>query len=163
MTRIAALFCAAAALACSPRAPAPPQAEPGAAAGDTLRGTVAIVGSEPMTSIVLQTAGATTSLCGARDLLRRAAGLEVAAWGSRDAQGQFCVHRFAVRSANGIPAVDGVLAREGHGFALVMADGRRLPIARLPDALRSSVGARVWLAGPLDRAPDSFGVIGDPR
>jgi hypothetical protein len=23
-------------------------------------------------------------------------------------------------------------------------------------------GARVWIAGPLDRAPDSFGVIRDP-
>jgi hypothetical protein len=163
VTRIAALFCAAAALACSPRAPAS-QAEPGAAAGDTLRGTVVIAGSEPMTSIVLQTrAGATRSLCGAREPLRTVAGLEVAVWGAANAQGQFCVHRFAVRSANGVPAVDGILAREGRAFALVMGDGTRLPIARLPDALRSSVGARVWLAGPLDRAPDSFGVIGDPR
>ncbi|HZG43697.1 MAG TPA: hypothetical protein VEY93_12095, partial [Longimicrobium sp.] len=66
MTRIAALFCAAAALACSPRAPAPPPAEPGAVAGDTLRGTVAIVGSEPMTSVVLQTAAGSSTLCGAR-------------------------------------------------------------------------------------------------
>ncbi|MBW3654521.1 MAG: hypothetical protein KY444_00315, partial [Gemmatimonadetes bacterium] len=160
MTRIAALVCAAAALACSPHAPAP-QAEPGVVARDTRRGTVEIVGSEPMTSIVLQTAaGASPGLCGARDLLRRAAGLEVAVWGSRNAEGQFCVDRFAVRSANGVPAVDGILVREGQGFALVMADGRRLPIARLFDALRSSIGARVWLAGPLDRAPDSFGVIG---
>ncbi len=163
MTRIAALLCAAAALACSPRAPAS-QADPGAVGGDTLRGTVAIVGSEPITSIVLQTAsGPASGLCGALEPLRRAAGLEVAVWGSRNAQGQFCVDRFAVRSANGVPAVDGILTRTGEGFALVMADGRRLPIARLPDALRSSVGARVWLAGPLDRAPDSFGVIADPR
>jgi hypothetical protein len=132
-------------------------------AGDTLRGTVEIVGSEPMTGIVLQTGAGTPNLCGARELLRRVAGLEVAVWGARNAQGQFCVDRFAVRSANGVPAVDGILAREGQGFALVMADGRRLPIARLPDALRSSVGARVWLAGPLDRAPDSFGVIVDSR
>jgi hypothetical protein len=162
VTRIAALLCAAAALACSPHAPAS-QADPGAVGGDTLRGTVAIVGSEPMTSIVLQTAAGSSSLCGALELLRRGAGLEVAVWGSRNAQGQFCVDRFAVRSANGVPAVDGILTRAGEGFALVMVDGRRLPIARLPDALRSSIGARVWLAGPLDRAPDSFGVIADPR
>lgn len=163
MTRIAALLCAAAALACSAHAPAT-QAETGGVAGDTLRGTVAIAGSEPMTRIVLQTAaGSTSGLCGALEPLRRAAGLEVVVRGSRNAQGQFCVDRFAVRSANGIPAVDGVLTRVGEGFALVTADGGRLPIARLPDALRSSVGARVWLAGPLDRAPDSFGVIGDPR
>jgi hypothetical protein len=162
VTRLTTLFCAAAALACSPRAPAS-QAEPGAAAGDTLRGTVAIVGSEPMTSLVLQTAAGASNLCGAREMLGRAAGLEVAVWGRRNAHGQFCVDRFAVRAANGVPAVDGILTRVGEGFALVTADGGPLPIARLPEALRSSVGARVWLAGPLDRAPDSFGVIGGPR
>ena len=39
---------------------------------------------------------------------------------------------------------------------------RRLPLPHLPSALRSRVGGRIWLAGPLDRAPDSFGVIAEP-
>lgn len=126
---------------------------------------VDIVGAEPGTWVVLRLDGGSRdmTLLGDDVLLRRLAGLEVAVWGAVERPGSFRVTRLAVRSADGVPAVDGILTRVGEGFALVMADGRRLPIARLPDALRSSVGARVWLAGPLDRAPDSFGVIGDPR
>ena len=41
---------------------------------------------------------------------------------------------------------------------LTIEGGERRPIARLPEALRGRVGARVWFAGPLD-SPDAFGVI----
>jgi hypothetical protein len=61
-----------------------------------------------------------------------------------------------------VPAVDGVLAREGERWFVVTADGRRLPVARLPAALRGRAGARVWLAGPPGEAPAAFGVIADP-
>lgn len=132
---------------------------------DSLRGTVDVVGSEPGTWVVLRQGGGRrdATLLGDDTLLRRLAGLEVAVWGAAERPGTFRVTRLAVRSANGVPAVDGMLTRAGQGFALVTDDGRRLPIVQLPAALRSSVGARVWVAGPLDRAPDSFGVIGDPR
>ena len=57
-------------------------------------------------------------------------------------------------------AMDGVLAREGGRDVLVLDDGTRRVVARLPEALRGRVGARVWLAGPLDGDVESFGVIG---
>lgn len=127
--------------------------------GDTLRGTLRVVGSEPATRFVLRPArGDPVTLLGERALLERLAGLEVMVAGEVEPSGRFRVARAAVRAADGVPAVDGVLARDGEGYALVTADGRRLAVGRLPEALRSRVGARVWLAGPLDR-PEAFGVI----
>ncbi|HEY0023808.1 MAG TPA: hypothetical protein VGB24_12890 [Longimicrobium sp.] len=154
--------CVLALLACTRGTPAPAGK---AVLADSLRGTVDVVGSEPATWVVLRVDGGTrdVALDGDAGVLRRLTGLEVTVWGERAAGGRFAVARVAVRSASGVTAVDGILAREGEGFALVTEDGRRLPIARLPETLRSAVGARVWLAGPLDRAPDSFGVIADPR
>lgn len=161
MRRRLAAACALAALACTRGAPAPAGASP--AAADTLRGTVRVVGSEPGTLVVLRTAaGASVTLLGERRLLERVAGLEVRVDGTRRADGRFQVERVAVRAAEGVPAVDGVLVREGERWLLETADGRRLPVARLPAALRGQAGARIWLAGPLDRAPAAFGVIADP-
>jgi hypothetical protein len=131
---------------------------------DTLRGTVEVVGSEPATSVALMLDGGrrAVTLEGPRPLLDRLAGLEVAVWGAAVRPGVFRVERVEVRASAGVPAVDGVLARRGRGWVLVTHAGRRLPVARLPEVLRGMEGARVWLAGPLDRAPDSSGVISDP-
>ncbi|HEU4559079.1 MAG TPA: hypothetical protein VFS20_14560 [Longimicrobium sp.] len=163
------LLCALALPACARGTPAPanvrddaPSTAPTAA--DWLRGTVDIVGSEPGTWVVLRLGGGRrdVTLLGDTRLLRRLAGLEVAVWGASESPGVFRVTRVEVRAADGIAAVDGVLARQGAGWVLVTHDGRRLPVARLPQALRGMEGARVWLAGPLDRDPDSSGVISDP-
>lgn len=127
---------------------------------DTLRGTVQVVGSEPGTSVVLtDRLGQPVTLLGEGPVLRSLAGLDVAVEGRRESPGDFRVESVAVRAANGVPAVDGRLARDGAGWVLVAADGRRLPVAALPHDLRGRAGARVWLAGPLDRVPDAFGVI----
>ncbi|HVG45797.1 MAG TPA: hypothetical protein VM890_13745 [Longimicrobium sp.] len=131
---------------------------------DTLRGTIEVVGSEPATSVALLLDGGARAvrLDGERPLLDRLAGLEVAVWGSPVRAGVFRVERVAVRASGGVAAVDGVLAREGAGWVLATEDGRRLPIARLPETLRGMAGARIWLAGPLDRPPNSSGVIRAP-
>ena len=126
---------------------------------DPLRGTVAVAGSEPLTQVVLRTAEGDVVLAGARRVLERVAGLEVAVEGAREADGRFRVERMEVRASAGVPAADGTLAREGERWVLVTAGGRRLAVARLPAPLRGKAGARVWLAGPLDRPPDSWGVI----
>ncbi|MFL5537951.1 MAG: hypothetical protein ACJ8J0_03120 [Longimicrobiaceae bacterium] len=162
--RLALLPCALAALACARGAPA---AGSGAAspAADTLRGTVEVVGSEPATSIALLLDGGAraVTLEGERPLLDRLAGLEVAVWGAPVRAGVFRVERVAVRASGGVAAVDGVLVRAaGGGWVLAMEEGRRLPLPHLPEALRGMAGARVWLAGPLDRPPDSFGVVRGP-
>lgn len=153
-------------MACPRGAPAPGSA--GSAAEDvrvdTLRGTIEVVGSEPAASVTLMLDGGrrAVTLEGPRPLLDRLAALEVAVWGAAVRPGVFRVERVEVRASAGVPAVDGVLARRGQGWVLVTHDGRSLPVARLPEALRGMEGARVWLAGPLDRAPDSSGVISNP-
>lgn len=134
-----------------------------AAAGDTLRGTVEVVGSEPATSVVLRTAdGGAVALEGGRALLERAAGLEVRVEGARGPRA-FRVDRMVVRAANGIPATDGVLVRSGAGWALRTAEGGTVAIAHLPEPFRGREGARVWMAGPLDRPADSYGILVPPE
>ena len=160
--KLALLPCALAALACARGAPAAGSAA--APAADTLRGTVEVVGSEPATSVALLLDGGAraVTLEGERPLLDRLAGLEVAVWGSPARAGVFRVERVAVRAAGGVAAVDGVLVREAGGGWALETEGRRLPLPHLPEALRGMAGARVWLAGPLDRPPDSFGVVRGP-
>jgi len=134
--------------------------EPAAAPGDTLRGLLEVAGAEPATQVVLRApgGGADTPLLGDTPLLRRLSGLEVMVSGARATDG-FRVERVAVRSADGVPATDGVLARDGARDVLVTADGRRVPLGPLPEGLRGRVGARVWLVGPLDRTAQSYGII----
>lgn len=157
------LSCALAALACARGAPAAGSA-PAAPAADSLRGTLEVVGSEPATSVALLLDGGAraVTLEGERPLLDRLAGLEVAVWGALVRAGVFRVDRVAVRASGGVAAVDGVLAREGAGWVLVTEEGRHLPVPHLPQALRGMAGARIWLAGPLDRPPNSSGVIRGP-
>lgn len=135
-----------------------------AVTADTLRGTLRITGSEPgVIFIVVDDSGRATPLEGDRVLLERLAGVEVAVEGEAVADAPFRVARVAVRAVEGVAAVDGVLAREGGRDVLVLADGTRRVVARLPEPLRGRTGARVWLAGPLDGDIDSSGVISGPR
>lgn len=151
------------ALAACARGSAAPAGGGDVAQRDTLRGTLRITGSEPgVVYVVVDAAARSTELEGDRALLERLAGLEVAVEGEAVAGVPFRVVRVAVRAVEGVAAVDGVLAREGGRDVLVMHDGTRRPVARLPQALRGRTGARVWLAGPLEGDIDSFGVISDP-
>jgi|GEM_PF-510182 len=145
--------------------------------GDTLRGTVAIVGAEPLTEVVLRPAGGGRDVVLQGDVvaeLRRVAGVEVWVAG-RDAgpavgssavavpgARAFRVERFEVRRVDGVPAVDGILVVSGDAAYLRTAAGAELPIAHLPTALRGKAGARVWLSGRLDGNIEAFGVIREP-
>ncbi len=140
------------------------------AAEDSVRAIVERAGSEPLAQAIARTAG------GASCVLRTAspmsfdalAGLEVTLWGRRAAPepakmpGTAClldVSRYAVRAVDGIAAVDGVLRADGASYALETADGARRPLREVPTALRAQVGARIFWAGPLDRAPAAYGVL----
>lgn len=167
--RILLVSCALAVCACA-RGAAPAPADGGsapssapAAAADTLRGTVRIVGSEPLTSVVLEPGGggAVVTLEGERKVLERLSGIEVAVEGEPEAPGRFRVARVHVRAADGVAAVDGVLARDGGRDVLVLGDGRRVAVARLPEPLRGKAGARVWISGRLDGDVDAWGVIAE--
>lgn len=138
-------------------APAP---ENGAAA-DTARGTVAVVGSTPFTRVVLKLGSGRPDLLltgSATMALRRASGTEVWVSGTRTGRA-FVVAEFRVRAVDGQPAMDGRLALDDTVLMLVTADGARHRVARPPAALRSLVGARVWVTGSLDRGPLTWGLL----
>lgn len=131
-------------------------------APDTVRGVVSEVGSQPMTSVVVQPAagGAVTIRGSLAREIARAAGAEVWVAGTRDAR-VLEAAAYAVRRVDGEAAVDGVLARDGDRLVLVTPAGRH-PIARPLQAFRGMIGARVWLVGPLDGTITSYGVLREP-
>ncbi|MHB8839172.1 MAG: hypothetical protein ACYC7F_09500 [Gemmatimonadaceae bacterium] len=137
---------------------------------DTLRATVERIGSEPLAHWIARTADGSACVVTMRSgaPLAVLAGLEVTLWGTRTtttaatAPGVTCafdVAAFAVRAVNGIPAADGILRAVGSGFALELASGERKTLASVPAVLRAQVGARIYWAGPLDRAPEAYGVL----
>lgn len=104
--------------------------------------------------------GAVTALGGPQAALIGAlAGAEIWVAGARDTQGVLVVERFSVRSVDGRPARDGILERDGDGYYLRSPDGSRQVVAAPPPALRAHVGDRVWVSGPPDLPPVSFGVV----
>lgn len=139
-----------------------------ATVADTLRGIVAVTGSDPLSIVQLTTAaGRAWQLIGtATPELRAAAGLEVTVHGHVAAPdsatrpiARYEALRFSVRSADGLAALDGVLERDGSGFALRLSDDRRLALTAVPRTLRDQSGARIWWAGPVDRAPNAYGIL----
>lgn len=150
------------------------QPSPVAAAGDTLRGVLTSVGSEPLTALVLTTRDGgqfvlEAATKGDAPMLRNVLGLELMVRGGRTgAQSAAAAPRpipvfgmsgFVVRGADGYPTVDGVVARIDAAYVLIVADGRRIPAPKLPVSLQQKIGARVFVAGPLDAPPISYGII----
>ncbi|MFP4624504.1 MAG: hypothetical protein ACLFRX_10030 [Gemmatimonadota bacterium] len=149
---------------CSTRS-AEPEADPvrdpprAAAATDTLRGTVVIVGADPLTHVALRVDGGQVPLDGpASSELRRAGGLELLVEGTRE-HDRFRVTEFRVRSAHGLPAADGILALEGEDAILTTPGGDRLRYRPAPAALREHAGARVWIAGEPGGEPQAWGIL----
>jgi hypothetical protein len=147
-----------------------------ATAPDSVRGRISVVGSEPMTEVVLRPRGGTESLAlaGAQvAMLRGLAGIDVLVRGrrtgtySRTATPQvvavFEVESFVVRAVSGIAATDGIVAVEGGRFYLVLQDGSRLAVTHFPTVLQKKIGARVFIAGPLDREAATYGLIAERR
>ena len=131
---------------------------------DTLRGTLAVVGAEPLTQVVIRPAGATGDvfLSGpALDQLRRVSGLEVRVHGHAESDGRtFDVNRFEVVALEGTPAVDGILAQDDDTLVLVRPDNHRIPLTAAPPSLHRHIGSRVWIAGKPEGRVEAFGIIG---
>lgn len=176
MTRAAVLLLLLAALpACTARAPRDDAAADVPPTGGGLyasaRGLVSVVGSEPATAVLLTAEGhAPVALVGEQaTLLRAVAGLEVEVTGypaggaavpaAPPGTDVVDVLRFTVVAHEGVAAVDGTIERDGGTFYLRLADGRRVATPALPPLLRDRVGARVYLAGPLDAPPRAWGII----
>jgi hypothetical protein len=96
--------------------------------------------------------------------VRQLEGLEIVAYGRRRQRAGDPVEMetFSVRGRGTDAARDGILHRTSGGDVLELADGRRLPISKLPEQLARADGKRVWIAGPLE-APVAAGVIDPDR
>ena len=129
-----------------------------------LRGTITVVGNAPVTQVQLRAeSGGNRTLTGPElPSLRRIAGLEVVVSGFPSPAGELMVRDFTVLSADGQPALDGVLEHEGTTLYLRTAS-RRIPLGNPPSDFHSLVGARVWLTGSPERGPNSFGIIAPAR
>ncbi|MDP1889610.1 MAG: hypothetical protein Q8K55_01855 [Gemmatimonadaceae bacterium] len=138
-----------------------------AAAADSVRGIIERIGSDPTTQLVVrQSDGVVCALhlIGSPPI----EGLEVELWGRRDDASAtmipgvactFAAARYAVRAVDGVAAVDGILRADGPASAIETADGVRRPLRDVPSLLRTQAGARIYWAGPLDRAPAAYGVL----
>lgn len=135
------------------------RSDPVRAQGDTVIGTVEIVGTDPFprTVILPANAGLPLRLLGP-PALQRVNGLEVQIVGQR-AGDQFTVKSFTVVSANGQPATDGRLVMDSGTLYIVTEDGVRHALVNPSPNLRTRIGQRVWVSGPLDREPIAYGYI----
>lgn len=129
-----------------------------------LRGTITVVGNAPVTQVQLQPASAASRTLTGPQLpsLRRIAGLEVQLSGTNAPGGELSVRDFTVLSADGQPALDGVLERDGATLYLRTAGGR-VPLGNPPGDFHALAGARVWLTGSPERGPNAFGIITPAR
>jgi hypothetical protein len=135
-----------------------------AAGTDTVRGIIRVVGSAPDEQVIVRPNGggaAVTLLGNQLEALGQLSGVDVWISGKRDGR-RMTVDRFLVRSVDGVPAIDGTLIARDGGYAIVTtADHAEHPIINPPTALRSHVGARVWITGSLETGAVTFGVISD--
>lgn len=138
-----------------------PRAESAVASvrADTIIGTIQIVGSDPFprTVILPASSGISLRLIGPPSL-QHVNGLGVRVVGQRAGE-QFTVQSFTVLSANGQPATDGRLVKDGDTIFIVTQDGVRHPLVYPSPNLRDRIGQRVWVSGPLDREPIAYGFI----
>jgi hypothetical protein len=132
---------------------------------DTLRGIVRAVGAGIDARPMLRPNGGglqVTLLGNQAAALERLSGADVWVSGKRSGTRSINVDRFLVRSVDGVPAIDGTLIARDGGYAIVTtADHAEHPIVSPPAALRSHVGARVWITGALETGAVTFGVISD--
>ena len=148
--------CVAIGTGCQP----PAHTSPAAIAADSLRGIVSITGTAFEQRLVLRTGDIVTSLSAATSdsaALSRLGGVEVLVLGKRTPN-LFRVDHFTALSVADSPVADGVLRNAGGRVVLETTHGP-IPLGNPPTALRGMIGARIWIGGPLDRGPNTYGVI----
>ena len=127
---------------------------------DSLRGIVSVTGTAFEQHLVLRSGNSATPLSASTSdsaALSRMGGVEVLVLGTHSPN-FFRVEHFTALNVGGSPVVDGVLRNDAGRLALETNRGRIL-LGNPPSALRDMIGARIWIGGPLDRGPNSYGVI----
>jgi hypothetical protein len=133
------------------------------AGGDSVRGTVTLLGNAPARQAVLKDANGTIiTLSGmATSGLAGLEGAEVVARGVRVTPRDVVVSGYIVRAVDGAPAWDGKLEETADGWSLQLTDGSgRKRIAAPSAQLRALAGARVWISMRAGNTPTGFGVVG---
>jgi hypothetical protein len=138
-----------------------PAPQPSVAIGaDSLTGIVSITGTSFEQQLVLRS-GTTATLLSAAALdsgaLSRLGGVEVLVVGRKDGN-RFRVEHLTSLSVAGSPVVDGIVRIYGDRVVVETARGP-LPLGNPPSGLRALNGARVWIGGPLNTGPNTYGVI----
>jgi hypothetical protein len=127
---------------------------------DSLTGIVSITGTSFEQQLVLRSGTTATVLsAAARDsaALSRLGGVEVLVVGRRDGN-HFRVEHLTALSVAGSPVVDGIVRIYSDRVVVETARGP-LPLGNPPSGLRALNGARVWIGGPLNTGPNTYGVI----
>ncbi len=144
--------------ACRPAGVSPSEAN---TAKDSLRGIVSIVGTSFDKKTVLQLPKQSIELV-SDSLVGRAltnvAGMRVLVVGSMAGPRTINVVSFVALRAGADSVVDGTLIRSGGGLALQNAQGIHV-LANPPVAFAKMVGSRIWVGGPLNKGPNTYGVI----
>jgi hypothetical protein len=149
----------AASAACVAQPPAPPAGAARAEAGDSVVGTLRVVGSAPVNvRLVIQSDAGTSTVGGPlREELRRLAGAEVTLLGRRDGA-DFVASDYRVRSIDGRPVTLGTVeALEGEYLRLRTRDGELVYLVGAPTQLQP--GQKVWVQGPRGVVVQSFGTV----
>ena len=133
-------------------------------AADSLVGIVSITGTAFEQQLVIRSNDGTTRLsASAADsaALSRMGGIEVLVVGTRAGK-SLRVDHFTARRVAGASVADGIL-RDDAGRLVLETSSGRIPLGNPPATLRNLIGGRVWIGGPLDTGPNSYGVIVPPR
>ena len=149
------ILCAA---ACTPAVP-PPAAPTAGGQGDSLTGTLRVVGSVPVNvRLVLQDASGSTTIGGELEPeLRRLAGAEVVLTGRRQGA-SFTPTSYQVRSINGEPVTLGTVLSVSGGYLQLRTDaGEIVYLVASPAEIR--VGQKVWIQGPRALIVQTFGIV----
>jgi hypothetical protein len=149
-----------AALGCHHPAPKPSVA----IQADSLTGIVSITGTSFEQQIILRSGNTATSLSATPSdsaALSRLGGVEVLVVG-RKSGSHFRVEHFTALSVAGASVVDGIVRSYGDRLVVETARGP-LPLGNPPRGLRAQTGARVWIGGPLNTGPNTYGVIVPPK
>ena len=145
-----------AALGCHHPAPNPSVA----IEADSLTGIVSITGTSFERQLVLRSGTSAILLSAAAPdsaALSRLGGVEVLVVGRREGN-RFHVEHLTALSVAGSPVVDGIVRNYGDRVVVETTRGP-LPLGNPPAGLRTLSGARVWVGGPLNTGPNTYGVI----
>ncbi|MBW3629039.1 MAG: hypothetical protein KY464_07045 [Gemmatimonadetes bacterium] len=140
-------------------APTPSAAAAAATAGDSVAGTLRVVGSAPVNvRLVIQGAGGSSNVGGAlTGELRRLAGAEVTLLGRRQGA-DFVPTDYRVRAIDGRPVTLGTVeGRDGDYLRLRTMSGELVYLVASPGEIRS--GQKIWVQGPQGVIVQSFGTV----